>query len=159
SPVNPLRTGFGAMNASMIDGVQVRYRYRAYPTAGQRVALARAFGCARVVFNDGLRMREAARLAGEPYIRDAELQRRVITEAKRTPEREWLSEVSSVALVQAVGDLQRAYRNFFDSISGKRKGRRAGPPRFRSKRGPQSIRLTRNGFALRPGGRLYVAKV
>ncbi len=139
--------------------VQVRYRFRIYPSPGQRHSLARAFGCARVVFNDGLRLREAARAAGEPYIPDAELQRRVITEAKQTPERAWLAEVSSVVLVQAVGDLHRAYRNFFDSLSGRRKGRKAGHPRFRSKRGRQSIRLTRNGFTLRPNGRLYVAKV
>jgi len=32
--------------------VQVRYRYRVYPTPGQQQALARAFGCARVVYND-----------------------------------------------------------------------------------------------------------
>jgi len=60
--------------------------------------------------------------------------------------------------VQACNDARRAYRNWFDSLSGKRKGRRVGHPRFRSKRGRQSIRLTRNGFRLR-GKRLYVAKV
>ncbi len=35
-------------------GMQLRYNYRLYPTPGQHAALARAFGCARVVFNDGL---------------------------------------------------------------------------------------------------------
>ena len=39
--------------------MQLRYNYRLYPTPGQRAALARAFGCARVVFNDGLRIRAA----------------------------------------------------------------------------------------------------
>jgi putative transposase len=43
-------------------------------------------------------------------------------------------------------------------VTGKRRGRRVGHPRFRTKHGPQSIRLTRNGFAFR-GTRLYVAKV
>ena len=32
--------------------MQLRYRFRLYPTPGHRVALARAFGCARVVFNE-----------------------------------------------------------------------------------------------------------
>jgi putative transposase len=41
---------------------------------------------------------------------------------------------------------------------GKRSGRRVGRPRFRTKHGRQSIRLTRNGFAFR-GATLYVAKV
>jgi putative transposase len=137
--------------------VQVRYRYRVYPDAAQRQALARAFGCARVVFNDALRVREAAHAAGE-RISDTEVQRRVITLAKATPEREWLGEVASVALVQACQDARRAYRNWYDSLAGKRRGCKAGHPRFKRKHGRQSVRLTRNGFALH-GGRLYVAKV
>jgi hypothetical protein len=35
--------------------MQLRYNYRLYPSPGQCQAMARAFGCARVVFNDGLR--------------------------------------------------------------------------------------------------------
>src|SRR6266568_870762 len=137
--------------------VQVRYRYRLCPSPGQQQALAGAFGCARVVFNDCLRLRDACHAAGEK-ISDTEVQRRVVTLAKRTPERAWLADVASVALVQACQDARRAYRNWLDSMSGQRKGRRVGHPRFRSRRGRQSIRLTRNGFALH-GARLYLAKV
>ena len=137
----------------------VRYRYRAYPTARQEQVLARTFGCARVVFNDCLRVRQDAHVAGEK-LSDTDVQRRVVTEAKRTAERGWLGEVASVALVQACQDARRAYRNWFDSMSGKRAGRRVGRPRFRSKRdNRQSVRLTRNGFALRGNGQVYVAKV
>jgi putative transposase len=72
----------------------------------------------------------------------------------------WLGEVASVALVQACQDARRAYRNWFNSLSGRRRGRRVGAPRFRSKRdNRQSVRLTRNGFTIRPNGRVYVAKV
>ncbi|MFV2012995.1 MULTISPECIES: helix-turn-helix domain-containing protein [unclassified Micromonospora] len=45
--------------------VQLRYNYRITPDAAQRTALTQAFGCARVVFNDGLRLRQQAREAGE----------------------------------------------------------------------------------------------
>jgi putative transposase len=131
----------------------VRYRYRIDPTPGQRRALARAFGCARVVYNDALRERARAHAATE-QLSDAEVQRRVRTLAKRTPQRAWLAEVASVALVQACQDARRAYRNWFDSLSGARKGRRVGHPSFRAKHGRQSIRLTRNGFSVRQGGRL-----
>jgi putative transposase len=137
--------------------MRVRYRYRIYPAPGQQQALARAFGCARVVYNDCLRLRDACHAAGEK-ISDTEVQRRVVTLAKLTPERAWLAEVASVALVQACQDARRAYRNWFDSLSGKRKGRKAGHPAFRRKHHRQSIRLTRNGFA-RHGDRLYVAKI
>ncbi|MEX5709792.1 RNA-guided endonuclease TnpB family protein [Parafrankia sp. FMc6] len=136
----------------------VRYRYRAYPEPGQVRALARAFGCARVVFNDAIRARDEAYKAGEK-LSDTEVQRQVVTLAKLTCERTWLSEVSSVVLVQACQDARRAFRNWFDSLSGKRKGRQVGHPRLRSRKdNRQSIRLTRNGFTVTARG-VRVAKV
>jgi putative transposase len=147
----------GVSRPACAAAVLVRYRYRLRPSPGQQQVLAQVFGCARVVFNDSLRLREESHAAGEK-ISDTEVQRQVITLAKATPERAWLTEAPSVALVQACNDARRAYRNWFDSLSGKRKGRRVGHPRFRRKHGHQSIRLTRNGFSLR-GERLYVAKV
>ncbi|MGW0069332.1 helix-turn-helix domain-containing protein, partial [Streptosporangium sandarakinum] len=123
--------------------MRLRYRYRLYPDAAQRQALAQAFGCARVVFNDGLRLRQDAREAGLPYVSDGELSKRVITEAKKTPERAWLGEVSAVLLQQALADLNAAYRTFFASITGKRKGPKVAPPRFRSKKdNRQAVRFT-----------------
>ncbi|MGG2463878.1 RNA-guided endonuclease InsQ/TnpB family protein [Streptomyces sp. RGM 3693] len=140
--------------------MRLRYNYRVYPDAPQRRALAQAFGCARVVFNDGLRARQEAHAAGEPYLKDTDLQKQVITAAKRTEERAWLGEVSSVVLVQSLRDLHTAYRNFFSSVTGKRKGPKVAPPRFQSRKdNRQSIRLTANGFTLRDNGTLYVAKV
>jgi putative transposase len=138
--------------------VQVRYRYRAYPTAGQQQMLARTFGCARVVFNDALRLREELYAAGQK-LSDSQIQTQVITDAKRTAERAWLAEVASVALVQACQDARRAYRNWFDSMSGRRNGRKIGRPRFRKKSSRQSVRFTRNGFAVRGSGRVYLAKI
>jgi putative transposase len=144
-----------------LSGVQLRYNYRVYPTPGQQEALARAFGCARVVFNDGLRIRQQAHEAGLPYVSDGELSKRLITEAKKTPEREWLGEVSAVVLQQALADLNTAYRNFFASIGGKRKGRKVAPPRFRSRKdNRQAIRFTANArFKVLDNGRLRLPKI
>ncbi|WP_067985479.1 RNA-guided endonuclease InsQ/TnpB family protein [Nocardia caishijiensis] len=139
--------------------MHLRYNYRVYPTSVQQSALSRAFGCARVVYNDALRCRQEAFAAGRPAT-DAEIQRAVVTLAKRSPERAWLSGVSSVVLVQACQDARSAYRNWFDSLAGRRKGPLLGRPRFRSRKDQrQSIRLTRNGFILRPNGKLYIAKI
>ncbi|GAA0836730.1 RNA-guided endonuclease InsQ/TnpB family protein [Streptosporangium amethystogenes subsp. fukuiense] len=140
--------------------MQLRYRYRLYPDAAQRQALARAFGCARVVFNDGLRARQDAHRAGLAYVCDAELSKR-LTVAKATPERAWLSEVSAVVLQQALADLNTAYRNFFASITGKRQGPKVGPPRFRSRKdNRQAIRFTRNAaFKVTASGRLRLPKI
>ncbi|WP_240945268.1 transposase [Rhodococcus sp. HNM0569] len=76
------------------------------------------------------------------------------------PEREWLADVASVALVQSVRDSATACKNWFASLSGKRKGRKLGPPRFKSRKdNRQAIRLTRNGFSIRRNRKLYIAKI
>lgn len=140
--------------------MQLRFNFRLDPTPGQIRDLARAFGCARVVYNDALALRRKLHAAGDTCLPDTELQRRVITEGKRTEERGFLANVSSVVLVQAIGDLNSAYRNFFASITGKRKGPKLSEPRFRSRKdNRQAIRFTRNGFSVRSNGRLYLAKI
>ncbi|MGH3728445.1 MAG: RNA-guided endonuclease InsQ/TnpB family protein [Micromonosporaceae bacterium] len=141
--------------------MQLRYNYRVYPTPAQQQALARAFGCARVVFNDGLQARQQARANGEKYVSDGELSKLVITQAKLTSEREWLGEVSAVVLQQALADLNTAYRNFFASITGRRKGGKVAPPRFRSRKdNRQAIRFTKNArFKLLDNGRLRLPKI
>ncbi|MFE3546742.1 RNA-guided endonuclease InsQ/TnpB family protein [Nocardia sp. NPDC059177] len=140
--------------------MQLRYNFRVYPTPGQRIALARAFGCARVVYNDALAARMDAYRSGAPRLSAGELSKR-LTESKKSPERAWLAEVSSVVLQQALADLDTAYRNFFQSVTGKRKGARVAPPRFRSRKdNRQSIRFTRNArFAVTEGGKLRLPKI
>jgi putative transposase len=141
-------------------GVQLRYNYRLYPSPGQRDALARAFGCARVVFNDGLRARQQAHAAGQPYITDAELSAR-LTASKATAERVWLGEVSAVVLQQSLADLNTAYRNFFASITGKRKGPKVEPPHFKSRKDHrQAVRFTANArFRVLTSGKLRLPKI
>lgn len=141
--------------------MQLRYNYRVYPTPAQQESLARAFGCARVVFNDALRAREQAHAAGLPYLSDRDLSKLVITEAKKSSERAWLGEVSAVVLQQALADLNTAYRNFFASLSGKRKGRKVAPPRYRSRKDQrQAIRFTRNAkWRITACGKLRLPKI
>jgi putative transposase len=118
------------------------------------------FGCVRAVWNDALARRKAAWKADRTRISGTQLQKICITAAKRTPEREWLGQVSPVPLQQSLRDLDGAYKNFFDSVSGKRKGPKVGLPVFKSRRDHrQSARFTTNAFTLRPGGALYVAKI
>ena len=101
-----------------------------------------------------------AHATGEPYITDAQASA-ALTQAKATPERAWLGEVSSVVLQQALADVNRAYRNFFNAVSGKRKGPRVAPPRFRSRKDSrQSVRFTANSrFKVLDNGRLRLPKV
>ena len=124
-----------------------RFRYRAYLTDPrvQETAVAKTFGCARVVFNDVIHAREEAHKAGLPFPKTGDLSKQLVTKAKLSPEREWLGEVSAVVLQQALADADKAYRNFFQSVAGKRRGARVGKPRFRSRRdNRQSARFTKN---------------
>ncbi|WP_159052047.1 RNA-guided endonuclease InsQ/TnpB family protein, partial [Streptomyces niveiscabiei] len=141
--------------------MQLRYTFRLYPDPGQQRALARAFGCARVVFNDAVRAREEAREAGRPFPGIGELSTRLITEAKRTVERSWLGEVSAVVLQQSLRDAETAYRNFFASLKGTRKGPKIGPPRFKSRKDSrQSVRFTANArWKITDSGRLDLPKI
>ena len=140
--------------------VQLRYAFRLYPDAGQRIALAKAFGCARVVFNDCVRVREDARKAGRPCPKVGELSKKLITQAKQTAERAWLGEVSAVVLQQSLRDAEAAYKNFFASLKGTRKGPRTGAPRFKSRKDArQSVRFTANArWSITESGRLDLPK-
>lgn len=141
--------------------MQLRYNFRLYPTPGQQSALARTFGCARVVYNDALRARKDAHANGLPFPKSGDLSKLLITAAKRTPERAWLSNAPVGVMQQALRDLDTAYRNFFDSLSGKRKGPKVGEPRFRSRRdNRQTARYTRSdAFKVLPNGKLRLPKV
>jgi putative transposase len=140
--------------------VQLRYNYRLDPWPRHRIAFGKAFGCARVVFNDGLAARKAAHDAGQPYITDAQLSAR-LAGAKATSQRAFLNDVSAVVLQQAQADLNAAYRNFFASRTGMRKGPGIGPPRFRSRKDQrQAIRFTANArFKVLPSGKLRLPKI
>ena len=138
----------------MIPGMKVRYQYRVYPTDQQRKLLAQVFGCVRVVFNDALALCKRS----EKLPKNSELQKVCITQAKKTVERHWLSEVSNIPLQQSVADLGVAYKNFFDYLSGKRKGKRVGYPKFKKKHNQQSARFRRGGFSIK-GNKVYLAKI
>ena len=141
--------------------MQLRYAFRLYPDTGQQRELAKAFGCARVVFNDAVHARESARKAGKPFPTAGELSTRLITQAKQTTSRSWLGEVSAVVLQQSLRDAETAYRNFFASLKGTRKGPRTGAPRFKSRKDTrQSIRFTANArWKITDSGRLNLPKI
>lgn len=64
-------------------------------------------------------------------------------------------------LQQALADLNAAYRNFFASATGKRKGRKVAPPQLRSRKDRwQAVRFTRNArFTITAGGKLRLPKI
>jgi putative transposase len=133
--------------------MKARFQYRFYPTDQQRQSLAQLFGCVRVVWNDAL----AFSRASEKYPGYNQLSG-ALTLIKKTEAREWLKDVSSVPLQQSLKNLDTAYKNFFDSCQGQRKGQKVKPPRFKKKTNTQSATFTKAGFSL-SGNSVYLAKI
>ncbi len=69
-----------------------------------------------------------------------------------------MSDVSSVPLQQSLKQLEAAYKNYFDSLKGKRKGKKVGQPRFKKKTNSQSATFTKAAFSIKDG-EVYVAKI
>lgn len=148
-----------------------RYSYRAYPTPRQQGDLARLFGACRYIYNCVVEDRKmifetGLHLVEEPHPTKPGKTRRVFTANRQAAlltyqrsRKPWLRDVSSVALIQSMRDADRAFNNFFASVTGARKGARVGFPKFKSRfNGKQSARFTSNGFGV-DGDRLYIAKI
>lgn len=133
--------------------MKARYQYRFYPTDQQRQSLAQLFGCVRVTWNDALAFCKSS----DKLPRFSKLSAR-LTAIKKTEERKWLADVSAVPLQQSLRNLDIAYRNFFNSRNGKRKGGKMGVPRFKKKTNQQSAEFTKAGFSVKDS-QVYLAKI
>ena len=106
------------------------FKFRIYPNQQQEQFLAQSFGCARFVFNYFLRQRidfYAENSKGLTYFNNAA----ALTQLKKLPEFEWLNNVNSQSLQQALRNLDVAYHNFFN--------KKAKFPKFKKKRNTQSF--------------------
>ncbi len=77
---------------------------------------------------------------------------------KKNAETAWLGEISNVVLQQTLRDQDRAFKNFFDSCTGKRKGPRMRYPRFKTRNSRKSLRFTKVGFTY-TNGEIRLAKM
>jgi putative transposase len=132
--------------------MKARFQYRFYPTDQQRQSLAQLFGCVRVVWNDALGVSKSGKYPGYNVLSKA------LTLSKKTEERVWLNDVSSVPLQQSLKQLEVAYKNYFDSLKGKRKGKKVGQPKFKKKTSSQSATFAKSGFSIK-GESVYLAKI
>lgn len=100
------------------------------PTVEQTIALARAAGVSRFTYNWALS--EWNRIRGEggkPSIKDLKRHWNTIKRAQFP----WSVESPRDANSQPFADLNQSFRNFFDSLSGKRRGPKVGYPTFRKR--------------------------
>ena len=88
------------------------FKYRFYPTPEQEQLLAQTFGCVRFVYNHILRWRtdEYYKNGNSVNYNTASKQ---LTELKKNPDHQWLKDVSSVPIQQALRHQQTAFKNFW----------------------------------------------
>ena len=125
------------------------YRFRIDPTAEQEAALARFAGARRFVFNWALQRRKETYEQNGKSISWSDLSVE-LTELKNKPSFEWLKEIDSQLLQQAVADCKSAFDNFFQKRAGFPKFKRRHSAR-QSFRIPQRVKLE--------NGRAYIPKI
>lgn len=115
-------------------------KFRIYPNREQRNLIDRTLGCSRLIYNKGLAMQEDAFKNGKKcgYKQTSAM----LTALKQDVNYAFLKEVDSIALQQALRNLDTGYTNFFEH--------RTAHPKFKSKKSSkQSYRTLNIGNGIR----------
>lgn len=115
----------------------VGYKFQIYPTENQKFFFENSFGCCRFIYNRFLYLRQ---VAYERFGVKATFFRlkREIPRLKRMEEYSFLKSVNSQSLQEALSDLEKAYKRFFNG--------QGGHPRYRKKSGRQAFKVPQNFF-------------
>ena len=120
------------------------FEIRLYPTKEQQKLLDMTFGACRFVYNNILSIRQS-------YFKDYEFKDKdldIMSMLKAF--NPWLNEIGSQALCQSLNDLNKAYKNWFNSLA-KRTKQKSKAPKFKKKSDKQSYRdgmMKKNIFEL-----------
>ena len=118
------------------------YKLRLYPNKTQEVLLNKTFGSVRLIWNTLL----AKNLKG--YEEQGKSWKQDFNTTVLKTDFDFLKEVSAASLQQKSRDLSETYKQWFNSVSGKRKGKPLGYPRFKKKGLKDSYRLPNQKFKL-----------
>ena len=123
---------------------QKAYKFRLYPNQEQKRLFTKTFGCSRAIWNMML----------ADKIKHYEDTKETLhnTPAQYKDEHPWLREVDSLALANVQLNLERAYKNFFQSGFGF--------PKFKSKKTAQSYKTNfKKGAVVLLNGKIKLPKV
>ena len=101
------------------------FKIQIFPNKKQQELMFKSFGCARFAYNWALAKEKENYENGGKFIYDGEL-RKEFTQLKKKEEFKWLNEVNNNVTKQAIKDLCKAYKKFFN--------KEAKHPRFKSKK-------------------------
>ena len=118
-----------------ISIVHKSLKIRLYPSKDQEILLNKTFGCCRLLYNERL----GEHIDWYNINKDLPKDQRSKFKGKlpkqlREEKYEFLSEAIAEPLINSQRNCEQAFSNFFKSISGKRKGRKVGFPKFKSKK-------------------------
>ena len=112
------------------------YKFRLNPTKEQEVLLSKHFGCTRFTYNWALDYKTKHYKETKRNIHWMELTSSgVFFDFKK--EHEWIKEVNSQSIVASIGNLDNAYKNFFEG--------RSKFPEFKKKSDKQSFQVPQHG--------------
>ena len=128
------------------------YKYRIFPTSQQETFLMKELGLKRLYWNISL----ANKNADHNY----KLTSYKETFQKYKPEAlDWCKEIDSTAMADVWNDLTQAFRNFYQSCNGTRKGKFVKPPKFKSKKNmKESIGYTSMAKPKFVNGKLFITR-
>jgi putative transposase len=122
------------------------YKYRIYPDNEQKIVFAKHFGCVPQVYNWGLTLKQRT---------DKNLSKRALQNLMVLSKKEefpWLQEVHRQSLLASLDDLDKAYKNFFES--------RAKLPQKKKKyQGWQSFQCLQHVKIDKEAGRIHLPKI
>lgn len=127
------------------------YKFRLYPNEEQKQFINQNIGNARFIYNHCLAMKKDLWKNEQKTISIKELSKH-ITDLKKYQEYEWLKLSDSIALQQALRDLDTAFQRFFK--------KKAKYPRFHNKHKKNSYRtINQNGTIAIENGKLRLPKL
>ena len=122
------------MSDNVSHKVRKALKVRIYPSEKQKEILNKTFGCCRIVYNE--RLSEHIEY-WNLYKDSSDRPKFRGTSPKKLRETKylWLNDSTiAEALINSIRNCESAYSNFFKSIKGSRKGRKASYPKFKSKK-------------------------
>lgn len=120
------------------------FKYRIYPNGSQKELIAKHIGCARLVYNLALETKQMAWAGSRVNLTCFDLNKQ-LPDLKK--EFEWLKEVNSQSLQQAIVNLDTAYMAFFKGQNDY--------PKFKKKLGRGSFNIPQN---VRVADKLFLPK-
>ena len=118
-----------------ISVIHKSLKIRLYPTEDQKVLLNKTFGCCRLLYNERLKEHIDWYNINKDLPKDQRSKfKGKLPKQLREEKYEFLSEALAEPLINSQRNCEEAFSNFFKSISGQRKGKEVGYPKFKAKK-------------------------